>query len=55
MRFDVTQVGELNGRPVHEIALENGNGVKASVLSYGCILRSMLVPNRAGERQDVVL
>lgn len=35
--------------------LENQNGMQVSVLDYGCTIQQILVPNRCGERIDVVL
>lgn len=44
-----------DGRTVEAITLSNGKGVRASILSYGAILQSVVVPDRAGKRADVVL
>jgi aldose 1-epimerase len=51
------QFGRLaDGRPVDQLTLENRNGMRASVLSYGGIVRSLLVPfEDGGARTDVAL
>ena len=46
--------GTVDGREVKEIILDNGE-LSCSVLTYGCILRTLNVPNRDGGRTDVVL
>jgi aldose 1-epimerase len=44
-----------DGRPVHAWTLSTGGGLVAEVITYGGIVTRLLVPNRAGERTDVVL
>lgn len=44
-----------DGRPVEGIVLENGHGMRVRVLSYGAILQSVVVPDREGRAEDVVL
>lgn len=55
MRFEITAAGEANGRPVAAISLRNERGMSVTVLSYGCIVQSLVVPDRAGVAGDVVL
>ncbi|MFJ5528786.1 aldose epimerase family protein [Streptomyces sp. NPDC093261] len=43
-----------DGTPVHRWTLERG-GVRVRVLSYGGVVQSVEVPDRAGNRADVVL
>lgn len=43
------------GAEITKYWIENGKGMKASVINYGAILVNLLVPNAAGEVADVVL
>ena len=44
-----------DGEPVEIFTLTNGSGVEARVISYGAIITSLKVPDRAGAVADVVL
>jgi len=44
-----------DGREVHEYTLKNGSGLTAGILTYGATVRSLLVPDRNGKFEDVVL
>jgi aldose 1-epimerase len=44
-----------NGEEVFEFVMTNDTGVSISALNYGCILRTMQVPDRNGEMGDIVL
>ena len=44
-----------DGTPVHKYVLGNRHGMQASVLTYGGILQALLVPDRNGHYEDVVL
>ena len=44
-----------NGEPVTEYILTNQNGLTATFLDLGGIWRQMLVPDREGRMEDVVL
>ncbi|SFM23664.1 aldose epimerase family protein [Methylobacterium pseudosasicola] len=44
-----------DGRAVEEVTLTNGKGVTARVISWGALLRSLDVPDRAGKPADIVL
>jgi aldose 1-epimerase len=43
-----------DGTPVDEIALTNGAGLEVRALTYGCIVRTLRVPDRTGQVTDVV-
>src|SRR4051794_16453122 len=43
------------GESVEQIELANANGVRLSVLSYGGVIRTIHVPDRAGDVADVAL
>lgn len=49
--FGVTPQGEQ----VYEYTLENKNGMKAKLLNYGAILRSLYVPDKNDNFEDIVL
>ena len=44
-----------DGKEVFLFSLENKNGVKAEVTNYGAILVNLLVPDKEGKVEDVVL
>jgi aldose 1-epimerase len=44
-----------SGEVVERYTLENGNGVKLSAITYGGIIASLIVPDRDGRMDDVVL
>lgn len=44
-----------DGKKVEAITLTNGHGMRATILSYGAILQSLAVPDRAGKSEDVTL
>jgi len=48
--------GQLpDGRPVALFRLQNASGMEVEVLNYGAIIRAIRVPDREGNRGDVVL
>jgi aldose 1-epimerase len=44
-----------DGRPVEAVTLVNRRGVSVTVITYGAALQSVLLPDRNGEKADVVL
>ena len=44
-----------DGAPVEAVTLTNGHGVSARVVAWGAMLQSLVAPDRAGRRADVVL
>lgn len=44
-----------SGEEVHEYTLRNNNGMEVSILTYGGIIRTLLVPDKNGKLEDVVL
>ena len=44
-----------DGRAVERFTLTNANGVEVRVITYGAIITSLRVPDRAGKLDDVVL
>ncbi len=55
MHFGITACGSVNGRPVNSVTLSNPAGLQVSVLTYGCIVQSLKVPDRNGNSADIVL
>lgn len=46
---------EHNGQLITEYTMVNNHGMEVSCLNYGCIITKMLVPDRAGKMENVVL
>ncbi len=44
-----------DGRPVPAVTLMNGNGVSATVVAYGAMLHSVILPDRDGTPADIAL
>ena len=54
--MDLQKFGETeDGRTVHEIVLTLPSGVRASVITFGAILRDLQMPRSDGSLQRVVL
>ncbi|CAK1588995.1 unnamed protein product [Parnassius mnemosyne] len=47
--------GTFNKDPVKKFTWQTKSGVKVSVISYGAIIQSILVPDKSGQLKDVVL
>lgn len=48
--------GQLpDGTAVEKFTLRNSHGVQASIITYGATLQSLLVPDKAGKVEDIVL
>src|SRR6185312_5129722 len=45
----------LDGKPIEMFTLSNGRGLELTALTYGGIIMSLKVPDRAGQAADVVL
>lgn len=45
----------FEGKPIEEYTLTNSHGVELKAITYGGIIRSLKVPDRAGKIADVVL
>lgn len=57
MKLKQQNWGEVAGQsiPVQLFTLENSQGLSLAVTNYGCIVTSIEVPDRQGQRADVVL
>ncbi|MET1032235.1 aldose epimerase family protein [Domibacillus tundrae] len=47
--------GKINGTNIKEFTLRNKNGMEVSFLDYGCIITKIIVPDREGHLENVVL
>jgi aldose 1-epimerase len=47
--------GKVNEQNVYEYTLTNGNGIEISCLNYGCAITKMIVPDRKGNYENIVL
>ena len=47
--------GSYNGEPVIEYTLTNDAGMAVSCLNFGCVIRKIIVPDRNGHFENVVL
>ncbi|WP_309090624.1 aldose epimerase family protein [Domibacillus sp.] len=47
--------GTINGINIKEFTLSNKNGMTVSFLDYGCIITKIVVPDREGKLENVVL
>ncbi|WP_046176098.1 aldose epimerase family protein [Domibacillus indicus] len=47
--------GNINGKNIKEFTLKNKNGMEVSFIDYGCIITKIIVPDREGNRENVVL
>ena len=50
-----TTSSRFQGTPVDEVTLKNSHGVELHAISYGGIITSLKVPDRAGKPGDIVL
>jgi len=56
MKVEKQPFGQVSGgKPVDLYILENDRGIEARITNYGGILVSLMVPDRAGKVEDVVL
>jgi aldose 1-epimerase len=54
--YEVSEFGATeDGRLVHLFSLTNSQGLRATITNYGGIVTSLLVPDRNGSMEDVVL
>lgn len=53
--MDTTTFGELDGQPVRLYTLTNARGNSAVISNYGGIVTELHMPDRTGERADIVL
>ena len=44
-----------DGTPIEKYTLQNSNGIQATVITYGGILQALVVPDKNGKGDDIVL
>ncbi len=54
-RIQRSVFGQIKDKTVYAFTLENDSGMKAEILNYGGVLRTLFVPDRQGKNADVVL
>jgi aldose 1-epimerase len=47
--------GEIDGQEVSSFILKNDNGVEITAINYGCIITKVLVPDKHGNLENIVL
>lgn len=55
MKIETLNFGTFNGEKIFLYSLENSNGVRVKITNYGGIVTSIIVPDREGNFEDVVL
>jgi aldose 1-epimerase len=47
--------GDMKGKPVYEYVMKNAGGLEVGCLNYGCAITKMIVPDRYGKFENIVL
>lgn len=55
MNIKTTEFGIFQNKTVYLYTLNNSNGISISITNYGGIITSLLVPDRNGNAEDIVL
>ncbi|MCL6616979.1 MAG: galactose mutarotase [Anoxybacillus ayderensis] len=55
MKLVQEQLTKINGQPIIAFTLTNDHGMEVTCLNYGCIITSILVPDKNGNMENVVL
>ncbi|WP_026693143.1 aldose epimerase family protein [Peribacillus kribbensis] len=55
MKVEKQQFGELKGRVIESFTLKNHNGMEVTCINLGCIITRIMVPDRNGNVENVVL
>lgn len=55
MRIVQEKRTEVDGQPIFSFTLTNDHGMEVTCLNYGCIITSILVPDKNGKYENVVL
>ncbi|WP_050614277.1 aldose epimerase family protein [Bacillus testis] len=55
--MSITKVlyGKVNQENIYQYTLANRNGIQVSCINYGCIITRMLIPDRNGVAENIVL
>lgn len=55
MNITKNTFGELNSENVYSYSLENDHGMKVTCITLGCIITDIIVPDKNGNHENVVL
>ncbi|WHY86023.1 aldose epimerase family protein [Neobacillus novalis] len=55
MRVVRDYFGTLENKQIHSFTITNDNGVELSCINYGCIITKIIVPDRMGNYENIVL
>ena len=55
MSVNKSNFGILNGNEISKYTIENSNGIKASVITYGATLTEIFTPDKTGEFKDILV
>lgn len=55
MSVKISDFGILNEKTIKKYTIENSNGIKASVITYGATLAEIFTPDKAGEFKDILV
>lgn len=55
MSVNKSNFGILNGNEIFKYTIENSNGIKASVITYGATLTEIFTPDKTGEFKDILV
>ena len=55
MKIETSYYGKVGGQDVTQFVLENDHGVQVVCINYGCIITKMMVPDRDGHFENIVL
>ncbi len=54
MKIEKQPFGEFEGQAVEQFTLENDDGVSVKIMTYGGTVTSIVVPDKNGDRSDIV-
>jgi len=55
MQVKQENFGEVDGNPVYAFTMKNQRGVEITCINYGCIITEIIVPDKEGNFENVVL
>ncbi|MEK4762248.1 aldose epimerase family protein [Viridibacillus sp. FSL E2-0187] len=55
MKLTTKYIGEKNGQIIYEYSIQNNQGLKFSCTNFGCIITKLIVPDREGRLENIVL
>ena len=55
MSVNKSNFGILNGNEISKYTIENSNGIKASVITYGATLTEIFTPDKTGKFKDILV